>query len=300
MKRYKFLLIITLVILLSIATVIWFYPPSNDFGEENPFWNGLKTFYSNFEASSIESIDDLPVNSRETALVSIPYLEFTQPDLERVKDYVSQGGTLVLLDDFGYGNDVLSYLDIDFRFTQYPLLDPLSNGQSEWYPRITDFAPIPVTDNIDSIVLNHAAGLTGGSEDQVIAWSSKFSFFDSDNNSNWDEWERKGPIAVAAALSLDKGYIVLVADPSILINSMEGRDNNHEFIENITRIQSPDPEIIVDQSHLPRTNLYSAKERLAITRSWLSSTPAVSVVVFAAVMVTLRPLWIKKDKALVL
>jgi hypothetical protein len=298
MKGYKFLLILTLVIVLSLALVIWFYPPSEDFGEENPFWNGLKTFYSEFEASSIYSLDDLPINSGENVLVSIPYLKFTQPELEKLKDYVTRGGALILFDDYGYGNDIVDYLDLDFRFI-HSLLDPLSNGQNEAYPRVTTFAQVSVTENVESIVLNHAAGLIGGSETEEIAWSSRFSFFDINNNSKWDEGEPKGPIPVAATLSIDDGYLVLIADPSILINSMVGRDNNYKFIENITQIKSPNPEILVDQSHLPKTSLYSAKDWLATARSWFSTTPAVSGVVAVALILTLRPLWIKK-KALVL
>ncbi len=298
MRGHKLLLVLALVIVLSLAAIIWFYPPSNDFGEENPFWNGLKTFYSEFEASSIDSLDDLPVDSKETTLVSIPYIEFTQSELERLKDFVSQGGTLILLDDYGYSSEIVYYLNLDFSFTRYPLLDPLSNDPNKWCPRITTFEPGSVTENVESIVLNHAVGLSGGSEDEVIAWSSRFSFFDINNNSNWDEDENepKGPIPVAAAQPVDDGYVVLIADPSILINSMVGRDNNHIFIENITKIQSHNPEILVDQSHLPKTSLHDAKEWLATARSWFSSTPALSGVVVVALVVTLRPLWIKKTK----
>jgi hypothetical protein len=298
MKGYKFLIILVLVIVLSLAVVIWFYPPSEDFGKENPFWNGLKNFYSEFKASSIDSLDDLPLNPGETVLVSIPYLQFNQQELETLEDYLSSGGTLVLLDDYGYGNDIVDYLDIDFRFI-YSLLDPLSNDQNEWYPRIKTFASVPVTENVESILLNHAAGLRGGSEEEVIAWSSRFSFFDINNDSDWDDGEPKGPIPVAAALPVGDGYLVLIADPSILINSMVDRDNNHKFIENITQIQSRNPEILVDQTHLPKTNIYSAKEWLAIARNWFSSTPAVSGLVAAALVVTLHPLWMKKKKALV-
>ena len=294
MRNYKLLLILTLVIMLSLAAVIWFYPPSEDFGEGNPFWNGLKTFYNEFEALSINSLDDLPINPGETVLVSIPYLDFTEQEMERLKDYVSQGGTLILLDDYGYGNEILNYLEIDFRFIKYQLLDPLSNGQNEFYPRITTFASASVTENLESILLNHATGLSSSSLEGVIAWSSRFSFLDINNNSIWDEEEPKGPIPVAAAQPVDDGYVVLISDPSILINSMEGRDSNHKFIENITKIQSSDPEILVDQSHLSKTSLYNVKEGLDTARSWFSSTPALSGLIVAALIVTLRPLWIKK------
>lgn len=297
MRGYKSLSVITLVIVLSLAAIVWFYPPSEDFGEQNPFWNGLKDFYNEFEASSVDSLDEIPVDPEDTVLVSIPYLEFGQPELERLKDYVSLGGTLILLDDYdGYGNDIIDYLDLDFSFSSLPLLDPLSNDGNEYYPLIEKFAEGAVTQDVGSIVLNHAAYLSRYSEAQVIAWSSRFSFIDSNENSTWDEGEKKGPMPVAAALPVNDGYVILVADPSILINGMLGRDDNRTFIENITKIKSPNPEILVDQSHLPKTSLYDAKEWLSTARGWFSSTPAVSGMVAAALILTLHPLWINKIK----
>ena len=296
MGQRRFLLILTSVIVVLLAVVIWFYPSSEDFRDENPFWNGLKTFTTHFDASPISSLDSLPSTPEGTTLVVIPQLKLTEPEMESLGNYLSSGGTLVILDDFGYGNDILNYLGLDIRFTQDPLLDPLFNYKNEWFPRITDFAPIPVTENVQSIVLNHATSLSNVPEADIIAQSSKFSYSDSNGNSTPDDEDLKGPLPVAAALDVDKGYLVLIADPSILINSMEEKDDNQIFIENILKIKDPNPEILVDQSHVLEANLDEAKLSLATIRSALSSPLGISIIVVVTLILTLNPLWRKKIK----
>ena len=288
----RFLLVLTLAIVLVLAVVVWFYPSSEDFRTENPFWNGLKAFSEQFQASTINSLDSLPAEPEGTSLVLVPYLELTESEMKKVRDYVSHGGTLILLDDYGYGNELLEYLGVDLRFTQGALLDPLFNYKNKRLPRVTDFGPVPVAEDVGSIVLNHATSLSGVLESEVVAWSSRFSFLDLNHNSVWDEDdEPKGPLPVAAALPVNKGYVVLVADPSILINSMEGMEDNYGFIESIIESQDLQPEVLVDQSHLPEANLDEAKGVLARIRSRLSSPLGISALTVVALIVVLSPLW---------
>lgn len=293
MRKLKLLMILTSVIVVILAVVIWFYPSSEDFRTENPFWNGLDTFTTEFGASPISSLDSLPPISEDSALVIIPRLEFTEPEMENIRNYLSLGGTVVILDDFGYGNDILDYLKLDIRFSQYPLLDPLFNYKNKWFPEITDFAPITATENVENIVLNHATSLINVPGDDVIARSSGFGFSDFNDNSTWDDEEPKGSLPVAAAQEVDDGYLVLIADPSILINSMEELSDNHIFIENILKIKDSNPEILVDQSHIPEADLDEAKATLATIRKGLSSPLGISMVVVASLILTLSPLWIK-------
>lgn len=298
MGQYKFLLVLTSIILVLLAIVIWFYPSSEDFRDENPFWNGLKTFTNQFDASPISSFDDLPSAKEENALVVIPQLKFTEPEMETLQNFLKRGGTILIMDDFGYGNDILDYLELDIRFTQYPLLDPLFNYKNKWFPEITDFASAYETENVESIVLNHATSLSNVTEDDAIAWSSRFSYLDLNDNSTWDEDEEepKGPLPVAAALEVDEGCLVLIADPSMMINSMEGTGDNYSFIQNVIKIKDQNPEILVDQSHLPEANLDEAKATLATIRNRLSSPLGISVILMAALTLTLSPLWRTKIK----
>lgn len=298
MIGHKFLLILTSIIVILLAVVVWIYPSSEDFRNENPFWNGLKTFTTQSNASSINTLSSLPSTTEGTALIVIPQLSFTESEMESLKNYLTSGGTIVIMDDFGYGNDILDYLELDIRFDQYPLLDPLYHDPNEWFPKITEFAPSSVTENVEIIVLNHATSLSNVSEDDVLAWSSRFSYSDLNDNSTLDEDDLKGPLPVAAALEIGNGYLALIADPSMLINSMEGiSDNdNYVFIENILKSKGPNPDILIDQSHVPEANLDGAKAMLATIRSGLSSPFGISTIIVAAMILTLSPLWFKNRK----
>ncbi len=175
-------------------------------------------------------------------------------------------------------------------------MDPLYNYKNKRLPRITHFGAVPVAEDVESIVLNHATSLSGVSGLEIIAWSSRFSFLDLDNSSIWESKEPKGPFPIAAALPVDEGYMVLVADPSILINSMEGIADNHTFIEAMVKIQDQQPTILLDHSHLPSASLDDAKDVLATTRSWFASPLEISGLAVVALIVVLSPLWRKRIK----
>jgi len=221
-------------------------------------------------------------------LIVIPYLDFTEAELDKLKDYVLKGGTLLILDDYGYGNKILEYFGLSQRFSGAPLLDPLFNYKNKQFPKVMDFTP--EIEGVEGILLNHASSLSGVSEEEVLAWSSQFSFLDLDNNSAWDEGEPMGPLPVAAHIKLSEGNIVLVADPSILINSMDMEDN-YRFIKKLIEIENPNPVVFIDQSHLPGAALDEAKGVLATVQANLR-TPLGTIGLIAVILILiLRPVW---------
>ena len=265
---------------------IWFYPSVQDFMESNKMWNGIRNFCNVFDADNIDSLDDLPILPEKTALVAIPYLEYSDEELLKIKRFVNDGGTLLLIDDYGYGNSVLAYLGVNIRFSNKPLLDPLFCYKNQRIPRITDFAPEAKERGINAIMLNHATTLIDAEETQAIVWSSETSFLDMDENETWSEDEPKGPFPVAAKLPFGKGTLAIVSDSSIIISGMMGRDNNYRFIEYLTRYNGEQKKILVDRSHLSKTPLDISKTRLIGARERLSNPYAlvgITAVIFMAV-----------------
>ncbi len=283
------------VVLISVISLlcVWFYPSIQDFMASNIMWQGIRNFSSEFNAENIDSLDDLPALPEKVVLVAIPYLEYTNEELVKMKRFVDNGGTLLLMDDYGYGNSVLAHLGVSARFTNKPLLDPLISYKNRFMPRITDFAPEVKENDIDVIMLNHATTLTNIVESGVIAWSSSASFLDINENGVWDEGEPKGPLIVAAKLRLGQGTLALVSDPSIMINSMVGRDDNYRFIEYLTRYNGEQKEIVVDSSHLSQTPLDVSKTRLIGAREALSS-PYALVGITAMIFVVVSRYTLKK------
>ncbi|GAH71647.1 unnamed protein product, partial [marine sediment metagenome] len=264
MELRRFLVILTIALVIILAVVVWFLPTNEDFRADNPFWNGTKDISSSYPASPLASLSDLPPLPSGSTLILIPYLDFTPAELEQLHTFVTQGGTLVLADDYGFGNQILEYLGLKARFSGQVLLDPMSNYKNKWFPRISHIRPSSLTTNTESLILNHATCLTDVETGDALALSSVFSFLDLNGNEEWDEDEPTGPLPVISHHSLGSGQLILVSDPSIFINSMETIESNYDFVQNIAAITTF--RLLVDQSHLPPSNLHQTKNLLAYIR----------------------------------
>jgi len=276
---------------------MWFYPSVEDFMASNRMWNGIRSFCSEFRGDNIDSLDDLPDLPEKAVLVVIPYLEYTDEELSKMKRFVDDGGTLLLMDDYGYGNSVLAYLGVGVRFTNKPLLDPLFCYKNQSMPRITDFAPKVKESGIEIITLNHATTLTNTIESEAIAWSSNSSFLDINENRSWDEVEPKGPFAVAAEIQLGNGTLALISDPSTIINTMVGRDDNYDFVRYLTGHEGEQKEILVDRSHLTKAPLDVSKTRLISAREGLSN-PYALLGITAMIFVVVSRYTLKKGETI--
>ena len=295
--RVSSLLSITVILVLVISLVcIWFFPSIQDFMASNVMWNGISHFSQEFKAENVDSLESLTEVPEDSILVAVPYLEYTGNELAAIKGFVDNGGTLLLMDDFGYGNTVLAYLGMEARFTNSPLLDPLFCYKNPSMPRITDFSA--KIGGVNEVMLNHATTLTNVAEADVIAWSSSSSFLDLNENSSWDEGEPKGPFPVAAKFKPGKGTVALVADPSTVINTMVSRYDNYAFITYLTGRGGEQQEVLIDRSHLTKTPLDVSKIRLTNTREWLSNPYALLGMTALVFVVISRTTVVKKGETL--
>ena len=284
MQLHKFITITTLLVILALTALVWFFPSNDDFRVENRLWNGAsETLGGPFRP--VKSLAQLPAGS---TLLLIPYVDFATAELQTVKDFVVRGGTLILADDYGYGNRVLEFLGFKARFSGRPLLDPLVNYKNQWFPRIVHLNDSPLTDGIENLVLNHATAIMNVPADEVIAQSSAFSYLDLNANEKQEADEPNGPHPVISRYSLGGGQVILIADPSLFINSMSGIEDNHQLIQNITLNTTPP---LVDQSHLTPSNLHQTKDLLASARGSLASPLGTLGVVALALSITLLPFW---------
>jgi hypothetical protein len=296
MESRKLLLALILLIVLALSMIVWFYPPTGDFRTDNPFWNGLSSLSEQTEVTTLSSLSNLPSPSKGTSLLIVPYEQFTESDLSAIKNYVTSGGTLVLLDDYGFGNQVLTSLGSDMRFNGQPLIDPLFDYHSKYLPKITDFTSTPLSANVSSIVFNHPTALSGTSSATVVAQSSSFSFLDSNQDGTWDPDELNGPFPVVAYAKISQGYVVAVADPSFLINGMLSLDDNLQFYHNIVSVQATNPQVYVDQSHLPHSLLDDGKAILNPIYSVVASPLGTLSLIVVALAISLKPMWERRGK----
>ncbi len=294
MELRRFLVILTIALVIILVIVAWFSPSNEDFRAENPFWNGTRDISSSFPALPLASLSDLPPSPQGATLILIPYLDFTPGELGELKSFVTQGGTLVLADDYGFGNQILEYLRLKARFSGEILLDPLFNHKNKWFPRISHLASSSVTSNTESLILNHATCLMDVESDDILALSSSFSFLDLNGNQAWDEEEPTGPLPVISHHNLGNGKMILISDPSIFINSMETIEDNYNFIQNLAAITTS--ELLIDQSHLPPSNLHQTKNLLAYARDYLITPVGTLGLVIVVLTITLMPVWHRRRR----
>jgi hypothetical protein len=287
----KFLIILTAALVIMLIMTTWFLPLDEDFRVENPLWNGARDISTDFTANPLESLTDLPASPQGATLVLVSYLDFTTEELDQLNRFVREGGRLILADDYGHGNQVLEYLGLKTRFSGETLLDPLTNYKNKQFPRIIHLEADPLTANTESLVFNHATCLINTVNTSILASSSSFSFLDQNDNGIWEEDEPVGPLPVVYRHNLDGGQVILVADPSLFINSMRTIDENNSFIQNIGATTTS---LYIDQSHLPPSELHQTKSLLAQSRDYLNMPLATAGLVTLVLIITLKPIWHKK------
>ncbi len=267
MKTFTLLPLVGIIVLVVSLVSIWFYPSAQELMAANSMWNGLSRFSRTADATFTDSLtaDQVPDGG---TLVTIAYKPYSGPELDEIRHFVAGGGTLLLMDDFGYGNDVLAGLGIEARFSHWPMLDPLFCYRNPALPVVTNFSP--QTEGVKEVVLNHPTTLSDAGDANVVTRSSSSSYLDLNGNETYDDGEPKGPFAVAAVYEIGSGRVAVVADPSVLTNWMVSHYDNQVFIDSLVDGLGPH-EIVIDRSHLTQSPLDVSKTKLAGVRQWLAS-----------------------------
>jgi hypothetical protein len=279
-------LVIILVVFVSLAA-IWFYPSVQAFMASNTMWNGINKFSKEFNVQNIDSFAALPVAPKQDVLIAIPYVPYTTDELAQMKQFVENGGKLVMMDDFGYGNSFLEYAGIPARFDNTPLLDPLFNYKNEYFPRILDFNESVTGSGIKVIAFNHGTALSGVSQSQALAWSSSMSFLDTNQNGNLDPGETQGPFVVAASISLGEGTVDLVSDSSMIMNAAAGSNDNNAFVNYLMTSNGTPAKVLFDRSQVTKSPLDASKIQLDNMRGVLSNPyTLVGIVALVFVIIT--------------
>ncbi|MBI2887077.1 MAG: hypothetical protein HYY02_07700 [Chloroflexi bacterium] len=248
---------------LLLLAVIVIYPSSQDLSPDNPYWNGLNTFGRTFSVR-VAAPQDLSRDGAGAALVLIPRRELSAGEQQEVRRFVASGGELLLMDDFAYGNRVLEHLGVPVRFSDRPVLDPLVNEKNQWFPKAFVSGGSGGGD-AGTIVLDQPSSLTQVSSGRLLASSSRFSFQDLNENGVWDPNEPSGPFPMAAEYSLGDGKVVVVADPSILINGM--MEKNEGFVRGLLENRR----VLLYAGNLPSSQLEAARALLERSRELLAT-----------------------------
>ena len=114
--------------------------------------------------------------------------------------------------------------------------------------------------------------------------SSEYSFLDVNGNGMPDEGEEEGPFPVALVVRVEEGYVVVVSDSSIAINSMLDMYSNAAFLANVIGDRIP----VVYAGVWRKTLLESLREELRGVTGLLRPLEVRAVVAAVVALLSLR------------
>lgn len=185
-------------------------------------WNGLSEVGALSQALGIDivevgSLDLSTLGPATPLLVLYPASDLPAADMLR---FLRGGGRLAVADDFGSGGAILERLGVE-RSTE-----PVANPPSAWndnanLPLAVPRQAHPLNAGVDELATNHPATLRS-------PLPPVFDFGTPDRS-----------VVVAGAVG--EGRVVLISDPSVLINNMLQFAGNRRFAENLLRYLAAAP-----------------------------------------------------------
>lgn len=296
------------ITLLAVSLAAPVVSTTEDFSIFNSSWNGtsdmgvlvyrlgkfapsfqLRSSGANIEVTYL-GLDELSLNPQTDALLIIgPTKDFTQAEGSLAGDFVRGGGTLLLADDFGTGNTLLEGMNATSRFSRNLVMDLSFEKQPE-FSVCFDIRESALTKNVTTMLLNYPSTLSIDSETtDAFAYSSVASWLDT-NGDNLQQWgEPRGPFPILAREHLGSGSIVLLSDPSLLINGMSEYMDNEQLKNNIINFVSTGrSSVYFDESHR------SFFDPIAISMQFTGQISS-NVEALAAASAFLLTLWIATD-----
>jgi hypothetical protein len=222
---YGFLVFIgILFLILPLAVPI--IKTSAEFSMFNTKWDGT----SKFARLLVERGKLIPVmysyNSLELGkfsgvlIVIGPDVDFSPLEAEEVKKFLDKGGTLFITDDFGTANTLLEKLEVKARFSNKPLKDIFYSKRAE-FPVVVRIDDPELASGVEKLTLNVPSAIVGA-EGEIF--SSKVSVIGN-------RMGKMKSYPIMTEIKYGNGRIILLSDPSILINEMF--EENRGFIENL-------------------------------------------------------------------
>jgi hypothetical protein len=276
--------------LLAVMVFVWAHPDDRDSSILNKGWNGLSQAAGALDASALQSYSDLSAIAQPASLIIMPRLPIEPSALAALDVFTTEGGTLVVLDDFGYGNDLLGALGVGVRFEGALLMDPLYCHRHASMPRV-EVAAVDGEEEPEVLVLNQATWLEVDGGVDVWAQSSYFSYGDLNGDERHSDGEPDGPLPVGASVRRGVGTVVVVSDSSLLLNSMVDVGDNIDALLGVVK-----GEVVIDQVHLPEAQVDRSKEGFAAVRDALGGSAGLVVLALLSCGLAVAYAWYNRRR----
>ena len=193
-----------------------------DYDATNQSWNGLSTFIqlargAGFRVDTPAAVDWDDLGPDDVLVLLYPTQSI---DPTHVREFIANGGKLVVGDDFGSGGGIATRLGF--------LREDALGVRADFHDDLP-FAPIarpllpdhPLARDVAELVTNHPTVFS-----EVEGGDAVFGFSPGD--------------AIVVARNTASGRFVLLSDPSVLINGMLRFPGNVQFALNLLRYFAPD------------------------------------------------------------
>lgn len=223
------------------------------------------------------------------ALVLSPETGYTQSERMRVAEFVRDGGTLIVAEDYkSHANPLLRSVGATARVNGTPLYDTQNYYRTSAFPKTKPTHRHPAADNVTTVVFNHGTAVDPGNS-TIILRSSAYSYLDTtdDNDLNHNETLQRYPVGTVEEVG--KGRVFVLGDPSLFINAMLERGDNAQFVSNLL---AEDERLLLDYSQSDSIPLLA---RITLT---LNHSPQLLTATGGALIVVLALLDRRVDIAL--
>ncbi len=302
-ERRSVIIILSLLIIFSIflSSVIIFFSDekTSQLSIYNDRWNDLSKFKNHlagkqdkfdhnlFEIKTILSSATI-LRQREVMENPKDYLyiaigiekKYTNDQVSSIIDFVIDGGSVIIADDFGYGNSIASeIIDSDVSFNVGFVGKPLWDENYVKNPRFLKINVNRLESRLDFegvILLNDPTALEQRSVKDnwygrtMVTTSSKgwIDFNGDGKHTPTVPGEEMSKKPIIQEVQLGEGKAIFISDPSIFINEMWNRENNSAFADALvsylvpnldknTNIKNSTKTIIFDESLHIQENVVS-------------------------------------------
>lgn len=201
---------------------------TNEFSVYNIEWNGTSTLHRIIEdagGSMVWDTSTLQALDNTTLIIIAPYPGFDSEDVVALREFIRRGNAIVIADDSGAANSLLIALSSGMRVIPANLSSFDREYNDPRMVRGVRSSNTTLLPDVTSIITNRAAVVEGG--DPLIT-TTLLSWLDKDGNGRISPEEEIGRFTLIATEDLEGGLLMLVSDPSVVINAMGVQDSNSE------------------------------------------------------------------------
>ncbi len=266
-------------------------------------WNDLSDLHRAFREHGFKTscVASTPLSIRKleapasTALFIIGVeRDYTSEEVRVIMEFVeNDGGTVIVADDYGYGN-TLAY-EVGIRFSRIPVR---AFGPGVGGKLVPVQAKSPESPSTYNVLLNDCSyfDVSENKDIAVLARTPATCWIDLDRDVEKDPEEVIASVPVAVHVRMGFGSMVFISDPSMFINGMVHERSNLEFALSLVSALrvNKDRTVVFDESrHTPegageivQRAVYSVTER-AMHDEWMPLYLSILLTILTACAIVL-------------